>query len=172
MERWREWWKEGRVGGLFGGLCQKPHVWYLGIKSDDLDCDTGWQRCSWLLVSPFHHATCRFQRSRATVTQWGLYLMHFKGALFFLTCDLSYKIKGALLLYSKLYVDSTKPNLITNLFNIWSWTHFFFNFKDKLNKQTSDKKYEKDCQYIIKMTFEIFFIFSASFLQIIWFNQV
>lgn len=44
--------------------------------------------------------------------------MHFKGALFFLTCDLSYKIKGALLLYSKLYVDSTKPNLITNLFNI------------------------------------------------------
>lgn len=118
MERWREWWKEGRVGGLFGGLCQKPHVWCLGIKSDDLDCDTGWQRCSWLLVSPFHHATCGFQRSRATVTQWGLYLMHFKGALFFLTCDLSYKIKGALLLYSKLYVDSTKPNLITNLFNI------------------------------------------------------
>lgn len=29
VKRWREWWKDGRMGGLSEGLCQKPLIWCL-----------------------------------------------------------------------------------------------------------------------------------------------
>ena len=65
--------KEGRIGGLFEGLCQKPLFWCLGVRSDDLVGDTGWWHSSWPLVLPFHCATCGLQRSRAAVTQRDLH---------------------------------------------------------------------------------------------------